>query len=401
MKARKKVSPFEPGWKTPEPCFDFRTHGYFPRRGRKQFVISDLLALEEISVVYGEPEAGKGNFVLSMALAAANGMTWFGRDAGVLRDDGLWWPAGVLYFALERAAQVERRINAFTTHHGIMSDIPIAVSDAKFDIREDRAASMIVETVYEAHDCFECSKLPGETDRLSDYQPETNLVIIDTLAMALADGNDSDPGDLGQAIRTCHRIKDETGAHVLLVTHTPTSGDARIRGHGSLNAAIDLSIHVDQKRGSRVASVKKNSDGAEKPKFYFSLKNIQEPVMWDDEESDFVTISPAPILVEEEPPKASDKPKGEGKPKGPLPSKGEQPVLHALAVCAEPVAEDVWRAAYDAAKDEDISPGTHRTRFSRGKVALVAKGLIKQDEAGLWSVTVSPLQSENCNSEIL
>lgn len=387
MIPRPKYDPFAPGWKPKQPSLDFRTHGYFPMRGNKKFVVDGLLALDEISVVYGDPEAGKGNFVLSMALAAANGMTWFGRDTGVLRDDGLWWPAGILYFALERAAQVERRINAFTTYHEIFSDIPIAVSGERFDIREEATADMIIETVYDAHDSFDNSRLPyGEGS--SDYKPETNLVIIDTLAMALADGNDSDPGDLGRAIRTCHAVKETTGAHVLLVTHSPTNGDNRIRGHGSLNAAIDLSIHVAQKKSGRVATVMKNSDGADKPRFYFSLMNIERPKMWDEVAGDFVPISPAPVLVEESEPQAAEKAKVR-KPKGPTASKSEQPLLDALTTFTEPVAEDAWREAFDKMKDEALSPGAHRKRWSVGRPALEAKGLVTKDEAGLYSVTVT------------
>jgi len=228
MKERIELSPFEPGWKPPPPAWEWRSPDLFEARGPKKFVINGLVALDEMSVVYGDPDAGKGNFALNMAMAAATAQPWFGRNAGILQDDGEWWPCGVVYFALERAAQVERRIYAYRQDRDIQFEPAIAVCEEPFDIRAPNAGEMIAETMFDARRGTNmCTNPDGG---VCDYKPDFNLAIIDTLAMSMQDGSDSDPRDMGAAIRSLSTARRLTGSHIMVIHHSPVSGDERMSG---------------------------------------------------------------------------------------------------------------------------------------------------------------------------
>jgi hypothetical protein len=72
-------------------------------------------------------------------------------------------------------------------------------------------------------------------------------------------------------------------------------------------------------------------------------------------------------------------------------SKSEEPVLAALSSIGRPATEAEWREAFDTHKDEGLSGSAHRKRFSVGKPNLAKKGLVTQDENGLWSLSVTAL----------
>lgn len=354
---------------------EFTTPRNFRKRPPRRFIVDDLIAVDEVSVIYGAPEAGKSNLAAYLACCVASTRPFFGRSAGVLpvtdrsREEEPEDPApcGVLYLALERAAQVERRIRTYATEHRLQFEMPIAVVESSFDLREANAGDRIASTAWAAHDAI---TLDG------DYKPPFDLVIIDTLARGLADGSDGDPGDLGRAIKSVDRVRELIGAHVAVVHHTPLSDATRMRGHTSLLGAVDLTISVERKRTGHVAQVRKTSDGYERPAFTFSLKNVES------------MNGNAPLVVEgavtsrtEEHPEPDV---------GPRMPETQIEALEALQAAAldedgEPVSLDAWRAKY-MDKTSDAKEATRRVRFSRAKAALLAAGVVGSDD-DMWFVT--------------
>ena len=74
------------------------------------------------------------------------------------------------------------------------------------------------------------------------------LVVIDTLARALAGGNENAPEDMGALIGNAKRIQEATGAAVLFVHHSGKDTSRGSRGHSSLKGAADLEIEVTRTR---------------------------------------------------------------------------------------------------------------------------------------------------------
>ncbi|MDH2091112.1 helicase RepA family protein [Rhizobium pusense] len=373
----------------------FRFHRTFGAIPPKHYVVDGFLAKGEVSCFFGEPGATKSTIALDIACHVASGLPWMGRGTGFYAEANStepaeWLKADVLYVALERADQVQRRVEAFTDEYGLNEPMRLAIYDGDLDFvgdASDRLTQIVLDAEQQSWDIEQKTGSDGFN---------VDLIVIDTLARTFGSGSDSGGEETAKVARHLQRTLKWTGAHILLVHHTPIGDDSRLRGHGNLLAAFDQTVRVQKLKGGSLATVQKDNDIAEdqKPKFAYGIKS--RVVQVDERSGREITAS---VVVPLELDQVKQKqPKMAKAPKGPSPSKGEQPVLDALASSEGPVTEDVWRAAYDAAKDEGTTLANHRTRFSRGKTSLEAKGLIKQDDAGLWTVTVSELQLENCNS---
>jgi hypothetical protein len=181
----------------------------------------------------------------------------------------------VLYIALERAELVKRRAIAFKMRHGIKEGLPFAVARGVLDFREKSTADCVIQTA--AH----LRKNTGN---------EVLLIVIDTFNRALGGGDENSPKDVGSVVATIARIQNATGAHVLVTHHQPQEGNARMRGHGALLAAVDTTVHVDKTGDIRSATVIKANDAEEGQKITFRLESV--PVACVDGEE-----TTAPVVV--------------------------------------------------------------------------------------------------------
>ena len=148
-----------------------------------------------MSVLYGESGAGKTFFTLDLTLHVALGWEWRGNRVR---------QGGVIYIAAERQNGIRKRIEAFRQHHGLKdASPPFALIPTGVDLLDPAAdtAPLIVKLKVAAARC------------------PIKLVVVDTLARAMAGGNENASDDMGAFIRNIDRIREETGAHVLIVHH--------------------------------------------------------------------------------------------------------------------------------------------------------------------------------------
>ncbi|MFI7996082.1 AAA family ATPase, partial [Acinetobacter baumannii] len=64
------------------------------------------------------------------------------------------------------------------------------------------------------------------------------LIVIDTFNKATPGANENDGKDMGVVLARCDRIRQKTGAHVMLVHHL-NAGGTKARGHTSLFANVE------------------------------------------------------------------------------------------------------------------------------------------------------------------
>ncbi|KFL30985.1 hypothetical protein JP75_11570 [Devosia riboflavina] len=371
----------------------FAFHRTFEPIKPKDFVIDGLLAKGEVSCWFGEPGATKSALALGIACHVAGGIPWMGRPTGVRVpahrypsgeiDPEHWRPSSVLYVALERGAQVQRRIEAFTDEHDLQQPLKIAVWNGPLDFVGDESdrLSQIVDMV--EHESCAVEHPAGEDGYSID------LIVIDTLARTFGSGSDSGGEETAKVARHLERTLRFTGAHIALVHHTPIGDDSRLRGHGNLLAAFDMTVRVQKKANGSLATVLKDNDTpeAEKPAFAYTLKSR---VVHTDELTGRETTAPVVVPADEHTAaklKRQSLPKVEKVTMPKIATKAEQPVLDALVGLGEPSTEEAWRAAYDDAKASDVTSANHRMRFSRSKKSLLEKGLIVVSGDGTWSAT--------------
>jgi hypothetical protein len=232
----------------------------------KAFLIDGFVGAEEISAWYGPPDGGKSTVVLDAGCHVAAGLDYCGRQV----SRGV-----VLYIAVERGAVVHRRVLAWCRYHG-QKDIPLAVVSEMIDLRTGQIdADRIIAT---AEALSEATDLPAM------------WIIIDTLNRALAGGDENSSKDMGMVIAAVDRIQRATGAHCSLIHHVPADRTDRMRGHGSVLGAVDLTVRITKDGKTVTVEADKANDLVEKPRFAFCFESV-------DLASDGETVTTAPVLI--------------------------------------------------------------------------------------------------------
>jgi hypothetical protein len=215
--------------------------------------VEDLLTDGAVSVIYGASNSGKTFFALDLAAHIATGKKW--QDKEVERG-------AVLYIALEGTQGAVNRIKAMKMR-GILPE----------------GASLYV--------CFSSVNLldpthPAAITRLiqsvtSEATLPVRFVIIDTMARAMAGGDENSGQDMGTAVKTIDVVRAETEAHICIIHHCGKDAAKGARGHSSLRAAIDTEIEIVHPEGDkfRTATVVKQRDLAPIAPFCFSLDTVE------------------------------------------------------------------------------------------------------------------------------
>ena len=217
----------------------------------KEFIVEDIAGVGETSGWYGAPDLGKSTVIVDVGCHVAAERVYCGK--AVRRGS-------VLYLAPERAAVTRRRVRAWMHHKGI-DDLPLAVVDAGIDLRTGEIhAKRIIATA-------------KELERLTGIA--VVLIIIDTLNRVLAGGDENSSKDMGALIFQMAAIQRETKAHLAFLHHVPVDRADRMRGHGSVEAAFDVTVSV-AKDGEDVVTVMvdKGNDLVTKPAFRFAFVSV-------------------------------------------------------------------------------------------------------------------------------
>lgn len=215
--------------------------------------VEGVLSRSAMSVIYGESNSGKTFFALDLGLHVAAGEEWRGRAV----DQGF-----VLYLALEGASAISNRIAAFKIENDRLDHrLPFAIAPVAVNLLDPEAdADAVIETVKQA--------------ALELGAPPT-LVIVDTLARAIAGGNENASEDMGALVRNGGLIQQVTGAHLMWIHHSGKDQAKGARGHSSLRAATDTEIEVVATGHARCATVTKQRDMECAGTFPFRLKVIE------------------------------------------------------------------------------------------------------------------------------
>lgn len=212
------------------------------------FLIKEMLDRGAMSVVYGPSNSGKTFFSLDIAYHVATRSMW--RDRRISGGT-------VLYLAAEGGRGIVNRISALKA---IYTDarVPLAIRRAGLDLLRPEA----------------------DVQRVIDLANEIGpvaLIVVDTLSRVLAGGDENGPVDMTAFVSNVDRIRQETGAHIMVVHHTGKDAARGARGHSSLRAATDteIEISVDTATGMRTAIVQKQRDYSGGQEFYFQLERVE------------------------------------------------------------------------------------------------------------------------------
>ena len=200
-------------------------------------IIEGFLREQDLAVLYGPPGVGKSFVAIGLALSVASGMDWMGM--------GIEESAPVLYMAGEGVYGLHKRVTAWAG-----GAIP--------------ARSPLWRNWNQCNDLVPLLDPVGFRTLLDVIDEEgvrPRLIVIDTLARAMTGGDENSAKDMGLFVLRCAKLRDRTGAAILLVHHTRGDGE-RERGSSALRGAADVMIALssDDEVGGVRLSVDKTKD---------------------------------------------------------------------------------------------------------------------------------------------
>ncbi len=246
---------------------------------RRKYLIKHWLDEGALSVVYGASNSGKTFFALDIASHISLGWKWRGHNT----KDG-----SVIYIAGEGAGGISERLEAFRLHHEI----------------DDYGELFILRSAL---------TLSGEDANIDDFIsllediPNKKLIIVDTLARNMGAGDENSTKDMNEFVRQCDKLRDETGAHVMIIHHTGKEEGRGARGSSALKAAIDTEIAITQDNGVIKSEIMKQRDGETGACKHFALLPYKVSV---DEDGDPVFSC---VLTETNVEKKKDRLSGQAK----------------------------------------------------------------------------------------
>lgn len=209
------------------------------------WLVDGVLPAGGVVTMFGPPGAYKTFMALSLACSVASGSDWFGMRT----------VAGeAVYIAGEGASGLGRRVAAWEAAFGVRAT-RLLVSPEAVDLRDSLAIARVVAQV---------------------QAMDPRLVVVDTWARCMPGADENSAKDAGQAIASVDRIRQQTGATVVLLHHTPIAAEARERGSSSLPGATDTRIGV-KRDGERVTlTCLKQKDAEEFSPLAFDLQPVAE-----------------------------------------------------------------------------------------------------------------------------
>ncbi|MDP1820436.1 MAG: AAA family ATPase [Acidimicrobiales bacterium] len=193
-------------------------------------LVGSLLDKSSTAVLYGPPGSYKSFIAAAIALCVGSGNPWLGQTT----EEG-----AVIYCAAEGVSGFGQRVAAWQEHEHV---------DTVPHFRFLPAALPLL-----AHHCIDAF--------IAAVSPlEPCLVVMDTLARGMVGGDENSSKDMGTAIRSMDRLRDETGATVLALHHSGKDTDRGMRGSSALLAGVDtvLAVKADGPRLRLVVERQKN-----------------------------------------------------------------------------------------------------------------------------------------------
>lgn len=218
------------------------------RRPEPPWCVEGLFAAGSLNVLFGGPAHGKSFIALSIAAHIACGADWFGHRV-------LAGP--VVYVAAEGAGGMKRRVLA------LLRDRP-----------DDEHASILRDLVFtDTAVQVATDGLDRLIESIAARGGQPSLIVIDTLAQCFSGLDENDAGDMGAFLDGCLRLRERTGACILVVHHTAKER-AQERGSSALRGAADGMFLVQRHEQRITITCDKQRDAACAPPIELSLETI-------------------------------------------------------------------------------------------------------------------------------
>lgn len=207
-----------------------------------QWRVKGLFPVAGIGAMFGPSGSAKSFLVIDLAITTALGRVWFGYRT---------LPCHVTYVMLEGEAGLRGRVVAWEKHNAMKIPDTFHVITEPFEIAND-----------------------NDVEDLAASLPKYGVLIIDTLNRAAPGLDENSSKDMSILLKGMKRLQEVTGGLVIAVHHTGKDTTKGMRGHSSLNAALDGAIEVTRNGPLRTWSASKVKDGRDGGSKAFKLHEI-------------------------------------------------------------------------------------------------------------------------------
>ncbi|MGW5475428.1 AAA family ATPase [Streptomyces sp. NPDC004008] len=191
-------------------------------------LIEGVLFKDSLAWLYGKPGSGKSLVALDISGCVAGGLPWNLRESA---------HGTVLYLVAEGTAGMRRRVRAWEHSNRVPMDgvtfLPMAVQLLHGTDLE--ALVLLVEELSPA------------------------LIVVDTQARCTIGANENDNGEMGKVVEAADRLREASGACVLMIHHSGRNGE-NLRGASAFDGAATSVLKVTQNDGYVEVHCEKQKD---------------------------------------------------------------------------------------------------------------------------------------------
>jgi hypothetical protein len=213
---------------------------------RNPWLVCKAFRLGDLAAFFGDPGCGKTFVVLDMVFAVASGLEWRVHKTR---------KGGVVYLAGEGAGGLGRRLLAWGIERGV-------------DVR-----ALDVRILPHAIPFMNDVEFRALLDSLEELPEKPTVIVVDTLARYMLFGDENSARDMGVFVDRCTKLRDATGATVIIVHHK-RKGAAFERGSSALRGAADVMIEVRKESGLITVVGDKSKDDEPLEPHYFRFKSV-------------------------------------------------------------------------------------------------------------------------------
>jgi hypothetical protein len=205
------------------------------------FLVPGVVPKGSFGMIIGAPASGKSFLVLDWSMCISSGTDWNGQPIA---------KGAVLYIVAEGAGAYGERIVGWKEKHAWAGPTGVDFIKTAVHLSDDRDVDDMLDLL------------------LAQPAPPV-LIIFDTFARCFR-GDENSVRDVSLAIANIDRIREVTGAAVLLVHHS-RKDDAVERGSSALRGALDVLAHVRKDGDTVQLTCLKMKDAADFPDLRFRL----------------------------------------------------------------------------------------------------------------------------------
>lgn len=207
------------------------------------YLVQDLFSLPSLNIVYGAPGGLKSMLVLDAALCVASGKPWLQALPGKTVLPLPTIQAPVLWLDFDNGARrTHERVGALGRAHGLEANglfYYVAMPSPWLDASDQSSVNGLIELA---------------------RRTLVGMIVVDNLS-TVSGGADENSTEMVGVLSNFRRLAEETGTAVVMIHHQrKTKGvKARIgeslRGHSSIEAALDLALLVAREPGEPVVKI--------------------------------------------------------------------------------------------------------------------------------------------------